>query len=83
MAEAYIAIRDDHMSPQCASNSCTDDEVTDIYTSLLVSSYPEECDVAAEISNMKFPKSSKSACKSSKSSKANKGTKSGKGSRKK
>ena len=77
------AIRDDHMSPQCASNSCTDDELTEIYTSLLGSTYPAECDVTVEISNMKFPKSSKSACKSSKSSKSSKGTKNGKGSRKK
>ena len=28
-------VRDEHMLPQCASNSCTDDEVTDIYNALL------------------------------------------------
>ncbi|GFH53393.1 predicted protein [Chaetoceros tenuissimus] len=77
-------VRDSHMLPQCASNSCTDAEVVDIYTAALISTYPEGCDATAEISNMKFPKSKKSACKSSKSSKkSNKGTKSGKGSRKK
>lgn len=76
-------VRDSHMLPQCASNSCTDDEVADFYISALINNYPEGCDVTAEISNMKFPKSSKSACKSSKSSKSSKGTKSGKGYRKK
>lgn len=77
------AIRDDHMLPQCASNSCTDEEVTDIYAAALISAYPEGCEATAEISNMKFPKSKKSACKTSKSNKSSKGTKSGKGSRKK